>query len=103
MLPSERQFRGLDRAPQRSWIKGAGFIQEELEHPLVGVVNTYQDLAPENVHLRAVADAVKAVCAWPGGPRWNSTPSMSQTERPRPETACGTCCPAASSSRTWSS
>jgi dihydroxy-acid dehydratase len=67
MLPSERQFRGLDRAPQRSWIKGAGFIQEELERPLVGVVNTYQDFAPENVHLRAVADAVKAGVRMAGG------------------------------------
>ncbi len=67
MLPSERQFRGLDRAPQRSWIKGAGFIQEELERPLVGVVNTYQDFAPENVHLRAVADGVKAGVRMAGG------------------------------------
>jgi dihydroxy-acid dehydratase len=67
MLPSQRQFGGLDRAPQRSWIKGAGFIQEELERPLIGVVNTYQDLAPENVHLRAVADAVKAGVRMAGG------------------------------------
>jgi dihydroxy-acid dehydratase len=67
MLPSERQFRGLDRAPQRSWIKGAGFIQEELERPLIGVVNTYQDFAPENVHLRAVADAVKTGVRMGGG------------------------------------
>jgi dihydroxy-acid dehydratase len=67
MLNSERQFRGRDRAPQRSWIKGAGFIQEELERPLIGVVNTYQDFAPENVHLRTVADAVKVGVRMAGG------------------------------------
>lgn len=67
MLRSERQFRGLERAPQRSWIKGAGFIQEELERPLIGVVNTYQDFAPENIHLRPLADAVKAGIRMGGG------------------------------------
>lgn len=67
MLRSERQFRGLERAPQRSWIKGAGFIQEELERPLIGVVNTYQDFAPENIHLRSLADAVKAGIRMGGG------------------------------------
>jgi len=67
MLRSARQFRGLERAPQRSWIKGAGLIQEELERPLIGVVNTCQDFAPENVHLRMLGEAVKAGIRMVGG------------------------------------
>lgn len=67
MRNSVKQFHGVDRAPQRSWAKGAGFIQEELERPLIGVVNCYQDFAPENAHLRIVADAVKTGIRMAGG------------------------------------
>jgi dihydroxy-acid dehydratase len=66
-MRSADQFRGLDRTLQRAWIKGAGFTDEELERPLIGVVNTYQDFSPENVHLRAVGDAVKAGIRSAGG------------------------------------
>jgi dihydroxy-acid dehydratase len=39
---------------------GAGRTPEELERPLVAVANSWNEVAPENVHLRAVAEAVKA-------------------------------------------
>ena len=63
----EFQFQGLQRTLQRAWIKGAGFTDAELERPLIGIANTYQDFSPENVHLRAVADAVKAGVRMAGG------------------------------------
>lgn len=64
---SQAQFIGLQRTLQRAWIKGAGFTDEELHRPLIGVANTYQDFSPENVHLRQVGDAVKAGIRMAGG------------------------------------
>lgn len=64
---SERQFQGVERSLQRAWIKGAGFTDEELQRPLIAVVNTYQDFSPENFHLRNVADAVKTGIRMAGG------------------------------------
>jgi dihydroxy-acid dehydratase len=66
-MRSAEQFKGLERTLQRAWIKGAGFTDAELDRPLIGVVNTYQDFSPENVHLRSVADAVKAGIRSAGG------------------------------------
>jgi dihydroxy-acid dehydratase len=66
-MRSADQFKGLDRTLQRAWIKGAGFTDAELDRPLIGVVNTYQDFSPENVHLRLVGDAVKAGIRAAGG------------------------------------
>src|SRR5258708_5104131 len=64
---SSRQFIGRERSLQRAWIKGAGFLDEELQRPLIGIVNTYQDFSPENVHMRTIADAVKAGVRMAGG------------------------------------
>ena len=66
-MRSSDQFLGLDRTLQRAWIKGAGFTDEELSLPLIGVVNCYQDFSPENVHLRLIGDAVKAGIRMAGG------------------------------------
>ncbi|MEM8985407.1 MAG: dihydroxy-acid dehydratase [Pseudomonadota bacterium] len=66
-MRSRKQFIGVERSLQRSWIKGAGFTDEELERPLIGVVNTYQDFSPENFHLRILGDAIKAGVRMAGG------------------------------------
>ena len=67
VLRSEKQYRGVERSLQRAWAKGAGLIDEEFERPLIAVVNAWQDFSPENVHLRQVADAVKAGVRMAGG------------------------------------
>lgn len=66
-MRSTKQFTGVERSLQRAWAKGAGLIDEEFERPMVAVVNTYQDFSPENIHLRQVADAVKAGIRMAGG------------------------------------
>jgi dihydroxy-acid dehydratase len=66
-MRSTDQFAGVNRSLQRAWIKGAGFIDEELEQPLVLIANTYQDFSPENAHLRQVVDAVKSGIRMAGG------------------------------------
>jgi dihydroxy-acid dehydratase len=47
--------------------QGAGFTDEELSRPLIGIAHTSQDFSPENVHLGRVADAVKAGIRSAGG------------------------------------
>lgn len=64
---SRLQYQGPERSLQRAWFKGAGYTDEELDRPLIGIVNTYQDFAPENIHLRRVASAVKAGIYMAGG------------------------------------
>ena len=48
-------------------LKGAGFTDADLERPLVGVANTWTEVMPCNVHLRALAERVKAGMRAAGG------------------------------------
>jgi dihydroxy-acid dehydratase len=57
---STARHAGLDRIFARSWYAGAGRTQGELDRPLVAIANSWNEIAPENVHLRSVAAAVKA-------------------------------------------
>lgn len=58
---------GLDRIFVRSWYAGAGRTSEELARPLIAVANSWNEIAPENVHLASVAAAVKAGVRANGG------------------------------------
>jgi dihydroxy-acid dehydratase len=64
---SQARHAGLDRIFARSWYAGAGRTAGELERPLVAVANSWNEVAPENVHLRSVAEAVKAGVRAAGG------------------------------------
>jgi dihydroxy-acid dehydratase len=48
-------------------LKGAGYTDADLEKPLVGVANTWTEVTPCNVHLRALAEHVKAGIREAGG------------------------------------
>jgi dihydroxy-acid dehydratase len=48
-------------------LKGAGYTEADLEKPLVGVANTWTEVTPCNMHLRALADHVKAGIRAAGG------------------------------------
>jgi dihydroxy-acid dehydratase len=47
--------------------KAMGFTDEELERPLIGVVNTFNELCPGHAHLRGITRAVKAGITFAGG------------------------------------
>lgn len=59
--------RGLERAPHRSLLKALGFTDEEMELPLIGVVNFFNEIVPGHTHLRTLADSVKFGVASAGG------------------------------------
>ncbi|WP_366923175.1 dihydroxy-acid dehydratase [Metallumcola ferriviriculae] len=58
---------GINRAPHRSLLKSTGLTNEEINRPLVGVVNSFNEVVPGHIHLREIADAVKAGVRMAGG------------------------------------
>ncbi len=58
-MRSDQMKKGLNRAPHRSLFKAAGLSDEELKKPLIGVVNSFNEIIPGHVHLRTITDAVK--------------------------------------------
>jgi dihydroxy-acid dehydratase len=60
-------LKGVEKAPHRSLFKALGYIDEELELPLIGVVNSFNEIVPGHIHLNDVTDAVKAGVRMAGG------------------------------------
>jgi len=58
---------GPDRAPSRAMFKAAGFTDEDLSRPIVGVANTWIEIGPCNFHLRRLAAKVKEGIRAAGG------------------------------------
>ncbi len=66
-MRSDAIRRGAERAPHRSLLYATGLTPEELDRPLIGVVNSRNDLAPGHVHLDTVGEAAKAGVRVAGG------------------------------------
>ncbi|NLF01378.1 MAG: dihydroxy-acid dehydratase [Anaerolineales bacterium] len=58
---------GLDRATHRSLLYAMGWDQEHLRRPLVGVVNSFNELVPGHIHLQPLCQAIKLGIAEAGG------------------------------------
>jgi dihydroxy-acid dehydratase len=56
---------GMARA--RALIKAMGFDDEDLRRPRIGVANTWSETSPGHIHLKSVAEAVKAGIWQAGG------------------------------------
>jgi len=67
MLRSDEVKKGLERAPHRSLLRALGVTDFEMNQPFIGVINSYSEVIPGHVHLRQVADAVKAGIRAAGG------------------------------------
>ncbi len=66
-MKSDRAKKGIERAPHRSLFKAAGFSDDELKRPLIGIANAFNEIVPGHVHLRQIVDAVKAGVREAGG------------------------------------
>lgn len=64
---SKKMKSGLEKAPHRSLLYALGLTREEMERPLVGVVNAASEVVPGHMHLDALASAVKAGVRMAGG------------------------------------
>ena len=65
---------GLERAPHRSLFRAIGLTDEEIKRPLIGIVNSHNDIVPGHINLDKIGEAVKAGVRLAGGTRWNSRP-----------------------------
>jgi dihydroxy-acid dehydratase len=58
---------GVDRAPARAMLKGAGFTDEDLAKPLIGVATMWIETMPCNINHRLLAKYVKQGIRQAGG------------------------------------
>ncbi|MDG6222140.1 MAG: dihydroxy-acid dehydratase [Candidatus Bathyarchaeota archaeon] len=58
---------GFERAPHRALLKALGLGDKDIAKPFIGVVNSFTDVVPGHIHLKQVADAVKAGIISAGG------------------------------------
>ena len=58
---------GPSRAAARAMLFAAGFSRADLARPIVGVANTWTEIGPCNLHLRALAEPLKEAIRRAGG------------------------------------
>ncbi len=58
---------GIQQAPHRSLFHALGLTEEEMKRPLVGIVNSYNEVVPGHMNLDKITEAVKMGVAMAGG------------------------------------
>ena len=66
-MRSDITKKGSQRSAHRSLFHAMGYTNEELQRPMIGVVNSFNEIVPGHMHLREIADAVKMGVAEAGG------------------------------------
>lgn len=66
-MKSDLMKKGVTRAPHRSLLYALGLTKEEMDRPLVGIVNSFNELIPGHIHLRQITEAAKAGVRMAGG------------------------------------
>ncbi|MFI3141139.1 MAG: dihydroxy-acid dehydratase [Clostridia bacterium] len=58
-MRSENVRLGAVNAPKRSLLKAMGYSDEQMKKPLIGIVNSFNEIVPGHIHLQNIARAVK--------------------------------------------
>ena len=58
---------GLEKYPHRSLFKAMGLTDREIDQPLIGVANSFNEFIPGHLHLNQITQAVKAGVRLAGG------------------------------------
>lgn len=66
-MRSDVMKKGVAKSPHRSLFKALGFSDLELERPIIGIANSFNEIIPGHMHLNRIADAVKAGVRMAGG------------------------------------
>lgn len=66
-MKSDQVKIGLEKAPHRALFKALGLTEEEMARPLIGIVNSHNDIVPGHINLDKIAEAVKAGVRMAGG------------------------------------
>lgn len=66
-MRSDLAKKGVTKAPHRSLLKASGLTDEEINKPLIGIVNSFNEIVPGHVELRQITDCVKRGVLMEGG------------------------------------
>ena len=66
-MKSDAVRMGVQQAPHRSLFNALGMTQEEMRKPLIGIVNSYNEIVPGHMNLDKITEAVKMGVAEAGG------------------------------------
>lgn len=58
-MQSHRITQGVEKAPHRALLKAMGYTRQQMDRPLIGVVNAFNEVVPGHIHLNSIARAVK--------------------------------------------
>ncbi len=59
--------KGIERAGHRSLLYALGCTPAEMDKPFIGIINSFSEIIPGHIHLRDIAQAVKAGVRSEGG------------------------------------
>ena len=60
-MRSDQIKKGPERAAARRKLSATGRNEEQIAQPMIAIVNTWWDVTPCNIHLRELAEHVRAV------------------------------------------
>ena len=66
-MKSDAVKKGMQQAPHRSLFHALGLSKEEMDKPLIGIVNSYNEIVPGHMNLDKITEAVKMGVAMAGG------------------------------------
>jgi dihydroxy-acid dehydratase len=66
-MKSNAVKKGIERAPHRSLLYALGCSPQDLEKPLIGIVNSFTEVVPGHIHLHEISAAVKEGVRAAGG------------------------------------
>ncbi len=66
-MNSDFVTKGSHNAPKRALFKSMGYSDSQLRRPLIGIVNSFNEVVPGHIHLNTIAKSVKEGVLMSGG------------------------------------
>ncbi len=66
-MRSDQIKKGIEKAPHRALLKSLGLQDDDIAKPLIGIANSYTNIVPGHIHLRALGEAAKEGILAAGG------------------------------------
>jgi len=66
-MRSDIMKKGIDRGPHRSLWYATGLAKSDLDKPIIGIANSFNEIVPGHVELNKIANAVKRGVLMSGG------------------------------------
>jgi len=66
-MKSDSVKSGVGRASHRSLLRAVGCTRADMDKPFIGIINSFSEIVPGHIHLRDIAESVKAGVRSGGG------------------------------------